>query len=280
MPRVYELLESARKLPGSEGPREGEVLLCAALDKPRSYLYAWPDADVDPASVEKFSALLTERARGTPVAYLLGRREFWGLDLRVSEATLIPRADTECLVETALELELPETDARVLDLGTGSGAIALALAKERSRWSVTGTDLSAEALGVAEENARRNGLSNTRWLLGSWFDDLNDERFDLIVSNPPYLAESDPHLQEGDLRFEPLQALVAGEAGLGDLMAIIRGAARHLVKQGWLVLEHGMAQGEAVRSLLIDAGFVGVSTRRDIAGHERVTSGCQKAAGS
>jgi release factor glutamine methyltransferase len=223
--------------------------------------------------VARFEALVSERARGVPVAYLLGRREFWGLDLQVSEATLIPRADTEILVECVLALPLASTGVQALDLGTGSGAIALALATERPGWTLTGTDISTAALAVARDNARALGLAGTRWLHGSWFEPVADERFDVIASNPPYLAEGDPHLTEGDLRFEPLGALVAAGQGLADLALIARSAGAHLRDAGWLVLEHGMDQGPDVRALLGSAGFHDVTSRRDLAGLERVTCG-------
>ncbi len=276
MARVAELLAVARSLSGDEGPREAEVLLCAALDKPRSYLFAWPEANVDPEAERRFKAYLQERERGVPVAYLLGRREFWGLDLQVSDATLIPRADTETLVEAALSLPLQKEAIRALDLGTGSGAIALALASERPSWSITGTDVSAETLAVAQRNAAELSLANTRWLGGSWFAPVAGELFDLIVSNPPYLAEDDPHLQSGDLRFEPQAALIADSNGYADLETIIESAADYLAQEGWLVLEHGMEQGACVRERRASAGFERVGSRCDLSGLERVSLGRRK----
>lgn len=273
MPRVSDLLKVAQDLPGSEAAREAEVLLCEAIKKPRSYLYAWPDADVEDSAAARFASLIARRSQGVPVAYLLGKRAFWGLDLQVTSATLIPRPDTECLIEAVLTLSLEPETVRGLDMGTGSGAIALALASERPQWDLTGTDISAAALAVAQCNATNLTLANTRWLLGSWFEPVADECFDVIVSNPPYLAEDDPHLEMGDLRFEPRGALVARNGGLADLQRIVRGASEHLVQAGWLVLEHGMSQGPEVRALLIDEGFSEVATRRDLAGRERVTLG-------
>ncbi len=276
MARIAELLAEA-SLPGDGARRDAEVLLCQALGKGRSYLYAWPEADVEPQAAATYRAWLKERARGVPVAYLLGRREFWSLDLLVNDATLIPRPDTEALVALALSLSMPR-EARVLDLGTGTGAIAIALAKERPAWSITAVDASAEALAVARENADRCNVSQLRFLEGSWFEPLGEERFDLVVSNPPYVAPGDPCLREGDLRFEPQSALVAGEDGYADLDAIITSAPRYLSPDAFLLLEHGTSQGAGVRERLAAAGFGAVATHRDLAGHERVSMG-QKAPG-
>lgn len=273
MPRVSELLSEAARLPGDEARREVEVLLCAALEKPRAYLYAWPEADVDVRATERFYECLRLRAQGVPVAYLVGEREFWGLALHVSEATLIPRSDTECLVEATLSLPIADRALRVLDLGTGSGAIALALARERPQWSLTGVDISGAALNVARDNSRALDLPTIRWLQGDWFEPVCEECFDIIASNPPYLAADDPHLRDGDLRFEPAQALIAGAAGYADLNAIISGASAHLNDGGWVVLEHGMEQGGRVRESLGSAGFVDVSSHRDLAARERVSCG-------
>lgn len=274
---VAELLAAADTLPGDEARREIEVLLCAALQKPRSYLFAWPEAEVPKDHERCFRDWLAQRVAGVPLAYLLGEREFWSLSLGVDSSTLIPRPETELLVELALGLDLPAT-ARVLDLGTGSGAIALALASERSSWSVTGVDSSQTALNRASLNSAKNSaklqLTQMRWLAGSWFEPLAGERFELIVSNPPYLAQGDPHLQEGDLRFEPSAALVAGETGLEDLQRIIAAAPEHLSTGGWLLLEHGWEQGHAVCALLRQRGFAAVLSHDDLAGRPRVSVGC------
>jgi release factor glutamine methyltransferase len=207
------------------------------------------------------------------VAYLVGSRGFWTLDLAVTPATLIPRPETELLVGLALERIPVDVDARIADLGTGSGAIALAIAKERPRARVVATDASSDALDIARANARGNGIGNVEFRHGDWFAPLAGEMFELIASNPPYIALGDPHLGEGDLRFEPASALSSGSDGLDAIRAIIRHAPSHLRAGGWLLLEHGWGQGEAVRTLLRGAGFVDVVTERDLEQRERVGLG-------
>ena len=270
---VAALLAESPVLRGADARREAEALLCAALNKPRSYLFAWPEASVPAAVALRYRSWLQRRARGVPVAYLLGRREFWSLPLRVSEATLIPRPETELLVERALAAGPPESRARVADLGTGSGAIALALASERRRWRIVGIDSSRAAIAVAERNRALLGLGNVELRRGDWFAPLGDEVFDVIVSNPPYLGGDDPHLEQGDLPFEPRGALVSGQHGLAALRHIGTQAPARLAPGGQLLLEHGFAQGAAVRAVLKARGFTQVASYRDLAGHERVSRG-------
>lgn len=270
MATVRELLRAA---PAAVARRDAEVLLGHCLHKSRAWLFGWPEAGVDAAAEHRYRELLAARARGEPVAYLVGEREFWSLPLAVGPATLIPRPDTEILVEWALQCPLP-TESTVLDLGTGAGAIALALAAERETWSVTGVDNSAAALDVARGNAERLGLGRVQFLLSDWFGSVRGRRYHLLVANPPYIAPEDPHLRRGDVRFEPTGALVAADGGLADLAQITSGARAHLHPQGWLLLEHGYQQGAAVRGMLHDAGFEQVQTRADLAGRERVTGGC------
>ncbi|MEL7046494.1 MAG: peptide chain release factor N(5)-glutamine methyltransferase [Pseudomonadota bacterium] len=277
MTRIEELLAEVSE-PGEEARRDAEVLLCRALGKERSYLYAWPEADVEAQAVTAYRAWMEDRARGVPVAYLLGRREFWSHDLLVNEATLIPRPDTEVLVALALSLAMPR-EARVLDLGTGTGAIAIALASERPEWSITAVEASPDALVVAQENALRCDVPELRFLAGNWFEPVGGESFDLIVSNPPYVSADDSCLNEGDLRYEPRTALVSGADGYADLDAIIAAAPRHLNPGASIVLEHGASQGAGVRERLGAAGFVAIATHRDLAGHERASLG-QKTAGA
>ncbi|MBH3337527.1 peptide chain release factor N(5)-glutamine methyltransferase [Pseudomonas mendocina] len=272
MATIETLLDTA-DLPDSPTPRlDTELLLAAALNKPRSYLRTWPERELEVDQLALFQANLQRRRQGEPVAYILGHQGFWSLDLEVAPHTLIPRPDTELLVETALDL-LPATPLTVLDLGTGTGAIALALASERPAWQVTGVDRIGEAVALAERNRQRLGLGNAGFLLSHWFSALAGRRYGLILSNPPYIRADDQHLAQGDLRFEPSSALVAGRDGLDDIRAIIQAAPEHLLTGGWLLLEHGFDQAEDVRGLLADGGFVEVHSRRDLAGLERISLG-------
>lgn len=273
MVRIDQLLAQAAQIDSPTAQLDTELLLAFVLDKPRSYLYAWPDKTVDEAHVAAFMALVERRQRGEPVAYLLGRQGFWTLDLEVAEHTLIPRADSELLVETALQLADDSSVRKVLDLGTGTGALALALASERPLWSVTGVDRIESAVALAQSNQRHLQLTNVQFLHSHWFSALSGQRYDLILSNPPYIAANDPHLQQGDVRFEPLSALVSGVDGLDDIREIIVQAPNYLTAAGWLLLEHGFDQAHAVRQLLGGAGFIDVYSRRDLSGHERISLG-------
>ncbi|MEP7044438.1 MAG: peptide chain release factor N(5)-glutamine methyltransferase [Dokdonella sp.] len=265
------LARATSRLQGDEARFEVEVLLAHALGRRRAWLFAWPEFEPDSEQVARFEALVEARMRGEPVAYLVGRREFWSLDLDVTPAVLIPRPETELLVELALARIPTDTDFAVADLGTGSGAIALALAHERPRARVLATDASAAALAVARANAQRLGLANLEFAQGDWCNALGDRRFDLIVSNPPYIAASDRHLDEGDLRFEPAAALASGADGLDAIRTIVATAPAHLQARGWLLLEHGWEQAAQVRALLTASACVAISSIRDQAGHERVT---------
>lgn len=254
-------------------PAEAELLLAHALGHSRTWLLAHADDGIAAEDVARYEALVERRMAGEPVAYLVGSRGFWTLDLAVTPATLIPRPETELLVELALARLPVDADARIADLGTGSGAIALSIAKERPRARVVATDASGEALDVARSNAKRNGIGNVEFRHGDWLSPLNGEKFDLIASNPPYIALGDPHLGEGDLRFEPATALSSGADGLDAIRGIVRHAPSHLCAGGWLLLEHGWEQGDAVRALLRDAGFVDVATERDLEGRDRASLG-------
>ncbi len=273
MTRIDQLLAHAAQIDSPTAQLDAELLLAFVLEKPRSYLYTWPDKTVTEAQVAVFMTLLERRQRGEPVAYLLGRQGFWTLDLQVAEHTLIPRADTELLVEAALQLADASSALKVLDLGTGTGALALALASERPLWAVTGVDRIESAVALAQNNQRQLQLANVEFLSSHWFSALTAQRYDLIVSNPPYIADNDPHLQQGDVRFEPLSALVSGPDGLDDIRLIIAQAPSYLTANGWLLLEHGFDQASAVRELLQQAGFIDVSSQRDLSGHQRISLG-------
>lgn len=251
---------------------DAQALLAAVLERPRSWLIAHGDAPLDARTAERYASLLARRAGGEPLAYLLGEREFFGLSLAVTPDVLVPRPDTETLVDWALELLPADACVQVADLGTGSGAIALALASRRPSLQVTAVDASAAALAVARGNGERLGLT-VEWLESDWCASLRGRRFALIASNPPYVAEGDPHLAE--LGHEPQHALTAGSDGLADIRRIVAEVPPVLEPGGWLLLEHGHDQAEAVAALLDAAGFAQIATRRDLAGLPRCTGGRQ-----
>ena len=252
---------------------DARLLLAHALGKPPAWLIAHADEALDHDALLRFDVLLQSRIDGRPVAYLVGRRGFWTLDLAVTPDTLIPRPETELLVELALSRIPQGAASRIADLGTGSGAIALAIAVERPQCSVVATDASEAALRVAQGNAREHAIANVEFRRGSWFAPLAGERFELIASNPPYIANGDAHLAEGDLRFEPPAALSSGSDGLDDIREIISSAGEFLADCGWLLLEHGLDQGAAIRELFAAAGFVEIATERDLESRDRVTLG-------
>lgn len=260
-------------LASGESPRaDADALLCHLLECRRGYLMTWPERELDAAQQATLAGWLARRLNGEPIAHLIGEREFWSLPLKVSPATLIPRPDTEVLVEQALA-RLPGGPCALLDLGTGTGAIALALKSERPDADVWAVDRMPAAAALARTNSAALGLP-IEVRDGSWFAPLSDApRFAMIVSNPPYIDGADPHLHEGDVRFEPRSALVAEEQGLADIRLIVTQAPAHLVPGGWLLLEHGWDQGEAVRQLLLQQGYVQVETVRDYGDNERVTLG-------
>jgi len=273
MSTVSEALDWAtEQLSESDDARlDSQVLLAYALNVSRTWLFTWPDKALDGATLTAFNALIEERKSGTPIAYITGYRDFWSLRLKVTPDTLIPRADTELLVETALTLKNVEKPCDVIDLGTGTGAIALSLANECPSWHITATDINPKTLAVAKENATTLELA-VSFKESAWFDAIND-RYDIVISNPPYIESDDPHLQQGDLRFEPAGALASGQDGLDDIRRLVQQALKHLKRDGYLLLEHGYQQAEAVRSLMAKAGYINIETHQDIEDRDRVTLG-------
>lgn len=267
------LQDAARRLATvSDTPAlDANLLLEFTLGRPRSYLFAHPEDRLDQTVATQFRNLLERRAQGEPVAYLLGEQGFWSLALAVSSAVLVPRPETELLVETALSCLPSDQSARIADLGTGSGAIALALAMERPDCRVIATDRDGDALAIARANGRRLDLPRVEFRQGNWFEPLGAEQFELIVANPPYVAPDDPHL--ADLVYEPRTALVAADKGVDCLRTLVEHAAANLVAGGWLLLEHGMDQDTFVRDWMARIGFGAIGTKQDLAGHPRVTMG-------
>lgn len=275
---LKEALLTAQKvlkdaLEAGEAKLEAQLLMQHVLAVNRAWLIAHENDILQPTSYSQFEALLNRRLQGEPIAYILGYREFYGLRLNVTPDTLIPRADTETLVEAALAKISSQEEAQVLDLGTGSGAIALAIAINRPQTQVTAVDASQAALNVAIENAKNLSIDNVVFKSSCWFDALQHTKFGVIVSNPPYIECNDAHLKQGDLRFEPASALASGDDGLDDIRTIIHECLTHLNPQGWLMLEHGYNQAEHVADLMAQAGLVEIETIQDLGGNDRVTIG-------
>lgn len=275
---ITQCLQFARELESiSDSPRlDIELLLCHVLQKNRTYLFTWPDKTLSPEQTEEFLQFFNRRKSGEPIAHILGQREFWSLPIAVNNSTLIPRPDTELLVELVLELfanDAPQQKRSCLDLGTGTGAIVLAIASEKPQWQLVGVDKSADAVALAQQNRDQLNFGHVEIKQSDWFSAIPAQQFDVIVSNPPYIDPQDPHLQQGDVRFEPRSALIADNQGLADIELIIQHSWNYLCEQGWLLLEHGYDQGQAVRDLLIARGFAQVETRTDLGGNERVTLG-------
>lgn len=253
---------------------DAEVLLCYALKKDRNYLYSYPEASLTTDEKDLFESLINKRLEGIPIAYLVGEREFWSLQLKVNSSTLIPRPETELLVELSLEALKSKKEAHILELGTGSGAISLALAKERPELQILAVDKSKEALAVAKFNADNYQLNSIEFAYSDWFKEIDSKQsFDLIVTNPPYIADNDPHLKEGDLRFEPLTALASGTKGLDDIEQIIKEALSRLNIGGSLLIEHGFSQKLAIQSMLKDYGYKKIESWKDWQGLDRVSGG-------
>jgi len=272
MTTVANLLKHARieLAEFEEATLEAEVLLCFCLNKTRTWLHTWPDKEISDTESLHFSKLVAQRIQGKPIAYITGTRDFWTFSLKVSDATLIPRADTETLVQAALDLIPQIVDWRIVDLGTGTGAIALAIASERPECEVTGSDISAAALEIAQDNLDRYQLKNLKLIQSSWLENITGT-FNLILSNPPYIAEDDPHLNAGDLPWEPINALRAEKNGLADIETIMHQAYAQLKPGGWLLLEHGWQQKEAICELFHQLKYTNIQTIKDLAGLDRVS---------
>ncbi len=266
------LSTSIKQLSNDEATLEAQILLQYVLNVNRAWLITHADDEISPEDHQTFQSLVARRLNGEPIAYILGEREFYGLLLKGTSDTLIPRPDTETLVEAALK-KIMQSTTTILDLGTGTGAIALAIAKHRPLTQVTAVDFSEATLAIAQENAKRLNIPNVTFAKSNWFHALQNQTFDVIVSNPPYIKENDPHLNQGDLCFEPISALAAGKDGLNDMRLIIQQAPTHLEQSGWLMLEHGYNQAPAVAALLKKAGFINIEHAVDLAGTERVTIG-------
>ncbi|GAB5379845.1 MAG: peptide chain release factor N(5)-glutamine methyltransferase [Aliiglaciecola sp.] len=249
---------------------DARLLLAHCLAETTTYLMTWPEKQVSEENIEAFKKLVFLRKEGRPIAHLVGQKDFWSLSLHVNTHTLIPRPETELLVEKALQLSLPET-AKVLDLGTGTGAIAIALAAERKNWHLTGVDRIEQALVLARENAQYNAINNVRFTRSNWFEDIPPQTYDLIVSNPPYVESNSPFLSQGDVRFEPLSALTAGEDGMQDIKQIIPNALSYLKTGAWLLIEHGFNQANAVGACFHEHGYINVELVRDLNQLPRLT---------
>ena len=261
----------------SDSPRlDVEILLAHVLQKDRTFLFTWPETALTVEQEDNFIALFDRRLRGEPVAHIIGQREFWSLPLFVNSTTLIPRPDTELVVEAVLNLfasDMHNQPRHVLDLGTGTGAIVLALAHEKKYWYCLGVDNQPEAVLLAQKNCQHLHIQNVEIKQSDWFSAIEETDFDVIVSNPPYIAADDPHLQQGDVRFEPMSALVADNQGLRDIENIVQQARHYMRPNGWLLIEHGYQQGQAVRQLFEQSGYVAITTLRDLNDNERVTMG-------
>jgi len=276
MPDIQTALNNATQLlskTSDSAALDAEVLLCHVLDKPRSHLRAWPEKTLQNQQSQQFETLINLRQQGEPIAYITGHKEFWSREFEVSPAVLIPRPDTELLIELSLNLLTNKSDAQIIDLGTGSGAIAITLAAERTDIKVIASDLSTKALEIAKNNANKHTVNNIQFIQSNWFNNIPLIQFDLIISNPPYIDSSDPHLSEGDVRFEPDSALIADDHGLQDINSLCNQARQYLKADATLLIEHGFDQKEAVQAIFKSFDYTQVTTYSDLSGNPRVTSG-------
>lgn len=273
---IQQALAQGRLLLAEASPSaalDAEVLLCCVLNCNSAHLMTWPEKELSEEQLDHYQRLLEQRRQGEPVAHITGQREFWSLNFTVNNSTLIPRPETETLVEFILSRFGDRKKLRLLDMGTGSGAIAIALAKEQPGWQIIGSDISAAALELARHNADQLQCSNVRFIHSDWFDNIAQHDFDIIVSNPPYIADNDPHLQQGDVRFEPDGALTAGPAGMDAIEQLCAQAKHYLAENGWLIIEHGYNQEQQVADCFARYGFTQITQQRDLSGHTRMTAG-------
>ena len=273
---IRQALQLARQSLAETSPTaelDAQVLLCHVLQCNSAHLIAWPDKQLDDAQQQYFLHLIERRRQGHPVAHLAGQREFWSIDFMVDESTLIPRPETETLIEYVLEKHSQQTSLKLLDMGTGTGVIAIVLAKENPGWQVHACDISSRAIKLAERNMDKHEISNLTLLKSDWFSDIDDTDYDIIISNPPYIDADDPHLSQGDVRFEPASALISANQGMKDIEHLCSQAESHLKNGGWLIVEHGYNQAEQVVDCFTKNGYSEITQRQDLSGHIRMTAG-------
>lgn len=273
---IQQALQQARSYLAESSPSavlDAQVLLCSILNCNSAHLLTWPEKELSEQQLEDYQQLLTRRQQGMPVAHLTGQREFWSLNFFVDNSTLIPRPETETLVEFILDNFADREKLRLLDMGTGTGAIAIALAKEKPGWTIIASELSHDALALAKENAQQHGCSNVNFTQSDWFTDIRENDFDIIVSNPPYIAADDPHLQQGDVAFEPESALISGSSGMDDIEQLCSQAKNYLTTNGWLIVEHGYNQQQQVADCFARNGYQQITQQADLSGQPRMTAG-------
>ncbi|NOQ87826.1 MAG: peptide chain release factor N(5)-glutamine methyltransferase [Gammaproteobacteria bacterium] len=273
---IQQALQQASQALSETSPSavlDAQVLLTHVLSCNTAHLAAWPEKDLSEEQISQYLQLIQQRKKGMPVAHLTGLREFWSLNFNVDDSTLIPRPETETLVEYILNKFGDKKNLKLLDMGTGTGAIAIALAREKPGWKIFASDIAEQALNLARQNSKRHQTSNTTFIHSDWFSDINDHDFDIIISNPPYIADDDPHLLEGDVRFEPQSALASGAEGMDDIDHICLHAKNHLVNNGWLIVEHGYNQKQLVSDCFAENGYTQIEQKKDLSDHTRMTAG-------
>ena len=276
---IRQALQLARQSLAETSPTadlDAQVLLCHVLQCNSAHLVAWPEKELDEAQRRHFLQLIQRRRQGQPVAHLTGEREFWSMDFMVDDSTLIPRPETETLIEYVLEKHSHQTSLKLLDMGTGTGAIAIVLAKENPGWQVHACDISPQAIQLAEKNRDKHGINNLTLVKSDWFSNIDDTDYDIIISNPPYIDADDPHLQQGDVRFEPASALISDNQGMKDIEHLCAHAKDHLNNSGWLIVEHGYDQAEQVADCFTRNGYSEITQKQDLSGHTRMTAGRRK----